>query len=503
MNVALFLKRWAKCDSTQPAIALGTTVVYRYSDLYDHVSCLAGGLIAYGLTPGDKVAIVMRNSPEYFACLFSCWHAGLTVVPINAKLHAKEVEYILSHSESKLCFINTDHQLNTAFSDVSLIEVPSKEYRLLSHHNAVEITPTLSNDIAWLFYTSGTTGRPKAARLSFRNLLMMCHCYISDIDDVPPWQSILHPAPLSHGSGLYALAHLMKGSCQVIPESGGFDEDEIFTLITAWPQTVFFAAPTMINQLTRSNSDVDMANLKSIIYGGAPMHVIDIKNYLDRFGAKLSQLYGQGESPMTITGMGKSIFQESDHPRWEARIASAGLPQSGVEVKVVDSNGHSVPLGSTGEVICRSDCVMAGYWKNPEATAAALRDGWLWTGDLGYLDSEGFLTLQDRSKDLIISGGSNIYPREIEEILLRDNAVSEVSVIGTPNVKWGENVVAYIVVKRGVALDLDRLDQLCLHNIARFKRPKTYRVVDALPKNNYGKVLKTHLREMELNQNQT
>jgi acyl-CoA synthetase (AMP-forming)/AMP-acid ligase II len=222
--------------------------------------------------------------------------------------------------------------------------------------------------------------------------------------------------------------------------------------------------------------------------------VSDLKRALDTLGNVMMQLYGQGESPMTITHLSREMHAMRDHPRWEARLASAGLPDSCVEVRVVDEDGTPVATGETGEIVVKGDTVMAGYWNNPEATARALRKGWLWTGDVGTFDEDGFLTLKDRSKDMIISGGTNIYPREIEDVLNLHPAVAECSVVGRPHPEWGEDVVAFVVTRPGATLTPAELDQLCLANIARFKRPKDYKFVDALPKNNYGKILKTDLR---------
>jgi long-chain acyl-CoA synthetase len=242
--------------------------------------------------------------------------------------------------------------------------------------------------------------------------------------------------------------------------------------------------------------DADTRGLKTIIYGGAPMYLSDLKRALELFGPKLYNLYGQGESPMTITGLDKALHADSAHPRWEERLASAGIARTGVAVKVVGEDGRELPRGEVGEIVTASDCVMLGYWANPEANGKTLRAGWLWTGDLGSMDAEGFLTIKDRSKDMIISGGSNIYPREIEEVLLTHPAVLEAAVVGRPHAEWGEEVVAFVVGRPGANVSAGDLDRLCLDNIARFKRPKGYRFVAALPKNNYGKVLKTELRGM-------
>ena len=254
-----------------------------------------------------------------------------------------------------------------------------------------------------------------------------------------------------------------------------------------------FAAPTMIKRLVDCPADCSNNNIRSIIWGGAPMYLEDAIQALDRFGPRFTQIYGQGESPMTITTLSKQDIADRDHPRWRDRLSSAGRPFASVEVEVVGSDNKPLRRGEIGEVVCRGDVVMPGYWRNPDATAAALKEGWLHTGDVGCFDIEGYLTLKDRSKDLIISGGSNIYPREVEEILVTHRKVREVSVIGRPDREWGEAVVAYIV---GDA-DPRELDALCLSRIARFKRPKDYIFVAALPKNNYGKVLKVELRMLD------
>jgi acyl-CoA synthetase (AMP-forming)/AMP-acid ligase II len=218
------------------------------------------------------------------------------------------------------------------------------------------------------------------------------------------------------------------------------------------------------------------------------MYVADCLRAIELFGPRLYQLFGQGEAPMTITGLPQSEHEKRTH------LETAGIARTGVEVRIFDEAERELPPGEAGEIVTRSDCVMAGYWRNPEASAKTLRGGWLHTGDVGSLDAEGFLTIRDRSKDMIISGGSNIYPREIEEVLLRHPAVAECSVVGRKHPEWGEEVVAFIVAS--TPLDISELDALCLDNIARFKRPRDYRFVDALPKNNYGKVLKTELRKL-------
>jgi len=351
--------------------------------------------------------------------------------------------------------------------------------------------------LAWLFYTSGTTGRPKGAMLSHRNLAQMTFGYFSDVDDVAPDGRLLHAAPMSHGSGLYTFTHLAKAAAQVVPESGGFEAGEVLDLLESHASVSFFAAPTMVKRLAEAAiaRGAPATGLQTIVYGGGPMYLEDLRLATAALGPRLAQIYGQGESPMTITALSKRHHADHAHPRHLERLQSVGLPQSAVEVTVRDPAGRALPAGEIGEVCVRGDVVMSGYWRDPQASAAALRDGWLWTGDLGAFDGDGFLTLKDRSKDLIVSGGSNIYPREVEEVLLRHAGVAEASVVGRPDPEWGEAVVAFIVA-RGAAPDRAELDRLCLDHIARFKRPKEYRFVERLPKNNYGKVVKSELRAM-------
>jgi long-chain acyl-CoA synthetase len=289
-----------------------------------------------------------------------------------------------------------------------------------------------------------------------------------------------------------------RGAVSVLPHSGGVDGEEIASLIRRWAGISFFAAPTMVNRLANEPAITgsDLSNLKTIIYGGAPMYLADLEEALQVFGPRLAQIYGQGETPMTITGLSKAEHDGRGDSRWHEHIQSVGLPRTDVEVRVVDEDDNELPVGEIGEVIVRGDVVMAGYWNQPEATAETLRNGWLHTGDMGSFDEEGFLTLKDRSKDLIISGGMNIYPREVEEVLLQHPSVQAVAVVGKQDSEWGEAVIAFIVTDSNIVPTFEELDQMCLDRIARYKRPKEYRFVPSLPTNNYGKVVKRELREI-------
>ena len=376
------------------------------------------------------------------------------------------------------------------------IEIDSSEYRKLHHHEALSLQHSgASTDPAWLFYTSGTTGHPKGVVLTHGNLLAMALNYLADVDHATVGDHLLHAAPMSHGSGLYTIPNVAVGATQLIPASCGFDAAEIEHIIAFTPHVKFFAAPTMVMRLVDAwRGEREPANLKSIIYGGGPMYVADCLRALECFGPRLVQIYGQGEAPMTITVLPASDHIDDHDGHRLHRLGSVGRAQTGVEVAVLNANDQRVAVGELGEVCVRGEVVMAGYLNDPEATAQTLANGWLHTGDVGRLDEHGYVTLVDRSKDLIISGGSNIYPREVEEVLLMHPAVKEAAVLGERDEKWGESVVAVLVKREGHIPDEHELDLFCLEHIARFKRPKRYVFVEQLPRNATGKVLKRELR---------
>jgi long-chain acyl-CoA synthetase len=505
MNLAVWVERHGRRRPDDPALAEGERVHAAWGVFAARVSAAAAGLRdEFSLSPGDRVAIVMHNRPEYLEALFAIWHAGLVAVPINARLHPDEISYILGDSGSRVVVTDPDHAddveelIATVESLQAVVVAPGERWDRLTTSSPTPLVDRRPDDAAWLFYTSGTTGRPKGATLTHRNLLMMSLSHLADIDPVAPHDSILHAAPLSHGSGMYALPHVARGAVNVVPSSSGIDGEELASLLERWPGMSFFAAPIMVKRLAADPTlaNADLSNLKTIIYGGAPMYLADLDDALAVFGPRLAQIYGQGETPMTITALSKADHADRDHPRWADRLQSVGIPRTDVEVRVLDDQDRELPIDEIGEVVVRGDVVMSGYWNQPDVTAEALRSGWLHTGDVGSLDSDGYLTLRDRSKDLIISGGMNIYPREVEEALLRHADVKAASVVGRPDSEWGEAVVAFVVAAdTGAQPSTDQLDQVCLDHIARFKRPKEYRFVDALPTNNYGKVLKRELRD--------
>lgn len=461
-----------------------------------------------GHQEGDRIGLIMKNCPQYIEILFGILHAGLSAVPVNAKLHPREMAYILEDSGASSLFITDDfdsqkEQLAQHLATPgAVLSISDPVLPKLYEYSPLPLQAVKPEQLAWLFYTSGTTGKPKGAMLSHRNLMAMTQSFFASVDTIETSNTLLHAAPMSHGSGLYTFPYIAVGARQVVCQSGSFEPQEVLDLIRSCPGLSMFAAPTMIKRMveTPQTNNEDTTNLKTIIYGGGPMYVADIKTAMARFGNKFVQIYGQGETPMTITCLNREDHLEIADPQTKGlslddRLASVGCAQMAVEVRIADELAKPLADGEVGEILVRGDTVMSGYWNNPEATAATIVDGWLYTGDIGVLDNYGYLTLKDRSKDLIISGGTNIYPREVEEVLLQHPDILEASVVGKPDPEWGESVVAFIVVQDGTELTEEQCDTWCIDNIARFKRPKSYYFIAALPKNNYGKVLKTELRD--------
>lgn len=498
MNQAEWLRRTAEARGAAPALLMGETVLADYAAFARRAAAFAAFLAGRGVAPGDRVAILMRNTPEYLVALYGIWWAGAAAVPINAKLHPREIAWIVENASARAIVVTPD-LAEAAPAGIETVVAGSDAFAAaLAGEGPSAPAPRDPGDLAWLFYTSGTTGRPKGVMITHGMLAAMSLAYLVDVDRAEPEDTALYAAPLSHGAGLYVMVHVLVGARHACPPSGGFDPGETLDLAARLGRVHLFMAPTMVRRLTDHARKAERRGegLKTIVYGGGPMYVADIIEAVERFGPVFVQIYGQGECPMCITSLRREEVADRAHPRWRERLGSAGRAQALSEIRIADADGNPLPQGETGEILARGVAVMPGYWNAPEATAKALRDGWLFTGDVGSLDADGYLTLKDRSKDLIISGGANIYPREVEEALLEHPGVSECAVVGRPHPDWGEEVVAFVVPAEGMEVDAAVLDAHCLERIARFKRPKLYRFVEALPKNNYGKVLKTELRRM-------
>jgi fatty-acyl-CoA synthase len=487
LNLFALLDQAAARFGDRGALYLGEQQRSTWRELRDRVLRLATSIGQLG-PPGARIAVASENCPEIVELMFAIWAAERVFVPINYKLHPREMEQILDDAGVTQVFASAkiaDGLTSLTRVPIEIVGTDAYESRFGATLSAVPTT-TDPSTLAWLFYTSGTTGRSKGAMLSHRNLMAMTVAHLADFDDPDQNCSLVHGAPMSHGSGLYVPPYVLRGARQVVPASGAFEPDEFLDLCDHHPGCSAFLAPTMVQRLVRTGRSCPR-NLKTVVYGGGPMYVDSLKKAMAAFGPIFVQLYGQGEAPMTITGLRRADHVNAD----DATLGSVGYARSGVDVAVLRSDGTKAHVDEIGEIACRGDVVMSGYWNNPGATAETLKDGWLHTGDMGSFDARGNLTLRDRSKDVVISGGSNIYPREVEEVLVEHPGVSEACVVGASDPDWGEVVVAFIV---GTAAESE-LDAHLLERIARFKRPKRYLYIDELPKNSYGKVLKRELRE--------
>ncbi len=494
MNIARLLLRGAfRRGDAAPALAEGARVVRSYGSLIERVRRLSAGLTAAGVEPGDRVALFMANRPDYIEIMLATWWTGAAVVPVNAGLAPDELAVILADAAPRLIFTSPD----LAAACPQGIAMDSPAWMALFDHGPGPVAPmeVSAQALAWLFFTSGTTGRPKGAMIHHGALMAMTQGFLTDVDTLPVGTPMLHFAPLSHGSGLYTLPCFAVGGTQVLPAAPGFRPADVAALTEHWPGACFFAAPTMVRRLVQQvrSSGILPTGLRTIIYGGAPLYPADAREAADTLGPVFAQIYGQGESPMTITAQSRDAFTAALMQEDDPFLQSVGRPFLGSDIRIADADDRPLPTGEIGEVLVRGPAVCAGYRNDPDATARTFGGGWLRTGDLGRLDARGLLTLEGRSKELIITGGSNVYPIEVETVLLDHPDVTDAAVVGIPHPDWGEAVTAFVASNRDAATLTPELDALCRERIARFKAPKAYHVRDSLPGNAYGKIVKRAL----------
>jgi acyl-CoA synthetase (AMP-forming)/AMP-acid ligase II len=511
MHVGHLLTRAALRYPDRPAWLQGDTVI-TFREAEARVNRLAHVLLGLGARPGDRVGMLLANCHQGLETILAPMKAGLAVVPMNVRLHPTEHAYMLDDAGATILVYGEEFAEHLARVRSELRTVthfirvggapqgdPGYEDVLAGQPGTPPDVAIEPDDLAWLFYTSGTTGHPKGAMLTHRNLLTMVEQFLLDINPVVETDVLLHAAAITHGSGVSIFHHIARGAASAFPASRSFDPSRIFAAIERDRVTTMFLVPTMINLLVASpeRTRYDLSSLHTIFYGGAPMYVEQLLAAVRALGPIFVQLFGQGEAPMTCTSLGKAEHVAGDDPVKLRRLASAGREVTGVRVRVVDSEDREVPAGQMGEVVVRGDLVMKGYWGKPEATAETLRGGWLHTGDIGSLEEDGYLYITDRKKDMIISGGSNIYPREVEEVICRHPAVFEVAVIGVPDDRWGESVKALVVPRPGARITEAEIIEHCKRSIASYKKPHSVEFVPELPKNAYGKILKRALRDRD------
>ena len=493
-----FLRYWAK-DRPEKLAMEGDDLRYSFAELEDATARVASALLAMGLNKGDRICWFGKNSVTYFTLFFGAARAGIVMVPVGWRLAEPEAAFIIDNAEAKLLFLGDGFEAcaNTLGKRPGLIRTfTSDEARreVLAAPRA-EFTPSLADEAILQLYTSGTTGNPKGAVLSNRNLFGLRK---ANLDNPPPhtlWdedEAVLVAMPCAHiggtGLGVMALAAGLPGV--VLTE---FDPPRVFDAVENRGVTRFFIVPAALQMLLNHPDcgKTDFSRIKYILYGASPIPLELLRECIAMFGAQFVQNYGMTETTGTIC-----VLPPEDHTvEGNKRMRSAGKPLPGVEMEIRGPDGTALPVGEIGEIVTRSSSNMLGYWKLPEATAATMKDGWVATGDVGYMDEDGYVYMYDRAKDMIITGGENVYPAEVESGIYGHPDVLEVAVIGVPDEKWGEAVKAVCVPKPGATVDPDSVISWARERLAGFKVPKSVDVIDALPRNPSGKILRRQLRE--------
>ena len=503
MNLAHLLAIAARTHPDRPAISVGAEVRLDYAGLARSAAGIAAHLAARGLVPGDRVLLAMKNNDRYFTYLFGCWWGGFVAAPLNATLHPREMAGIAGDLAPRLAIADAAlaEGLAAHCPDLPILVRGTAESARAEATDPADLVERDLGDLAWVFYTSGTTGTPKGACLTHANLLAMATAYLADVDSVTSGDALLHLAATSHASGLFGLSFIARGAEHVLMPSGGYEAAEMRQVLAARAAVSFFAPTTLLTRMRRDGiGELADGHIRTVLTGAGPVLARDVREAVETFGPRLWNGYGQGESPCTITAMDQRAIARAIAEGDEAGIVSVGVPRSATAVRLLGADGQPVAPGEPGEVCVRGPTVMAGYLNRPEATAETLKDGWLHTGDIGVFDDHGRLALLDRIKDVIISGGMNVYAREVEDVLSTHAEVAEVAVIGRPHPEWGEEVVA-MIVPAGSAVTGDHaalaesLDRLCLDRLARFKRPKDYVFRADFPRNAAAKILKPLLRK--------
>jgi len=502
MNVGYLITRSSAYFPDRIAFVIdGQSISYR--ELNQRINRLANSLLGLGLKKGDRVGLLFHNSLAYLESYLALYKAGLIWVRLNARLHPSEIKGMLEDSGA-LVLIH-GHEFAETVEKVSpevrwIIrkgEGSGMDYDdfLEKGSNQEPKVDVALDDLSDLWYTSGTTGAPKGIMLTHRNILTCTQFLLCDVYDITKEDKLLTVGALSHAGSVRILPFIIRGATNYLHSH--FDPVKAFKEIETSKITDFSTVPTILIGLMDHSERprFNLSSLKRITYAGSPMAVERIKEALKMFGPTLDQSYGQAESIITITHLPRHEHILNRDPVRERRLASAGREYPGVQVKVVDDHDHPLHPGETGEVVTRSDLVMRGYWNQPDKTEEAIRGGWLHTGDIGYMDEDGYLYLVDRQHDKIITGGLNVYPREVEELLSTHPAVAQVAVFGVEDPLWGEAITAAVVKREGSQVTMEELIQYCKDRLAGYKRPKKIFLVDDLPKNLYGKVLRKELKK--------
>jgi len=503
MGVGNILRRSAFNNANKPALVFKSQRM-NYGELNQRVNCLANSLLQMGLLKGDRAAVLLHNCPEFFEVYFACAKSGAIFVPINNLFRQKELTQVLQYIEPRFLIYDDEFSgiIQAVLPKLKFLKFPivlrgqsagCKNYsELIDGGEGKEPCVNIADDdIVNIFLTSGTTGRPKGAMRTHRHDMINMMSSALELGIKHDDRSLLL-FPFYHVTFADNLRHILMSNTIVIKREGKFDAEEVLELLSTERITTCQFVPTMINAMLQAENPgkYDLGRLRLIIYAASPMPVELLKKAMNRFKCQFVQMYGQTE-----TGPCTTVLRPEDHvfegsEAEMARLASAGRAVLDYEIRIVNETGKDVATNEVGEIIVRSEAMTAGYWNLPEKTARTIKEGWLYTGDFGRFDESGYVFIVDRKDDMIISGGKNIYPREIEEVIYTHEAVLEAAVTGVPDDYWGESVKAFVVLKKGMCATEDEIINLCKTTIASYKKPRSVEFVQQLPKSPTGKILK-------------
>lgn len=508
-NIAHFLTRNARRLGSRPAIIWGEDT-WTWSDLDARVSALAAAMRdEFGIRHGDRVLVQSPNNNQITEIMLACFRLGAVWVPSNFRQGPEEVAYLGQKAEAVLMFCDAGFPAHAEACRAAIPDLtgvifigdapfgPSYETLIATHSGAdVPNADVDRDDPCWLFFTSGSTGRPKAVVLTHGQLTFTIVNHLNDLmPQSTPNDVSLVVAPLSHGAGMHQLTQLAAGAASILMPFGRFDPAMAWDLVERYKVTNMFTVPTIVKMLVEHPSvdQHDHSSLRYVIYAGAPMYREDQKVALRKLGHVLVQYFGLGEVTGAITVLPRHDHHIDDVP--EARIGTCGIERTGIQISIQDDGGNNLAAMATGEICVTGPAVCAGYYKDDGANTKAFRNGWFLTGDLGHMDQEGYLYITGRASDMYISGGSNVYPREIEELLLTHPTLKEVAVLGVPHPKWGEVGLAVCVAEDSRTLTGEELTELLADRLAKYKLPSHYVFLTEMPKTAYGKITKKLVRE--------
>jgi acyl-CoA synthetase (AMP-forming)/AMP-acid ligase II len=472
--------------------------VWSWAEIAARVRAAAAGLREAGIAHGDRILVHSRNGHAMFESMWAAWMLGAVWVPTNFRLTPGEVAYLASSSGARAhlfegAFPAHAEAAREANPAAALYLNLEDDWEALATGPAgLDYAADVDrDDPCWFFYTSGTTGHPKAAMLTHGQMEFVVTNHLCDLmPATTECDASLVVAPLSHGAGIHALAQVARGAASVLLPGERLDCAEAWRLVETHRISNMFTVPTILTMLARDEAvdRYDHSSLRHVIYAGAPMYRADQVHALRKLGPVLVQYFGLGEVTGNITVLPPELHSIEDDPKFP--LGSCGYPRTGIEIAILDAAHQRLPARETGDICIRGPAVFAGYHNNPEANEKAFAGGWFHTGDLGHLDEKGFLYITGRASDMYISGGSNVYPREIEEALLLHDAVAEACVVGLPDPRWGESGTAVLVPRAGATIDPAAILAHLDGRIARYKIPARVVVWEALPKSGYGKVTK-------------